>query len=250
GRVLVTLGSVVVTTGSVVVTPGSVVVTPGSVVVPPGSVVVTTGSVVVTPGSVVVTSGSVVVPPGSVVVTTGSVVVTTGSVVVTTGSVVVTHGSVVVTPGSVVVTTGSVVVTTGSVVVTTGSILVMDAPTIPVSADSSEGNFGDAIDIGVDVFHPVPVDVVAFLVVTIVTTLARHGEAIRGIHEHLQGVSIEEDMSTLRFRMGMAEAENASLRGKIRTMEAIETVTRSQERRDHIKMERQLSSVQESQRQD
>ncbi|GKE44431.1 hypothetical protein Tco_1471715, partial [Tanacetum coccineum] len=91
---------------------------------------------------------------------------------------------------------------------------VMDAPTIPVSADSSKGNFGDAIDIGV---------------------------------EHLQGVSIEEDMSTLRFKMGMAEVENASLRGKIRTMEAIEMVTRSQERMARIEMERQLSSVQESQ---
>ncbi|GKG10241.1 hypothetical protein Tco_0338987, partial [Tanacetum coccineum] len=88
----------------------------------------------------------------------------------------------------------------------------MDALTIPVSTDSSEGNFRDAIDIGVDVVHPVPVATVAFLAVTIVTTLARHGEAIRSIHEHLQGVPIEEDMITLRFRMGMAEAENASLR--------------------------------------
>nr|GFD10060.1 hypothetical protein [Tanacetum cinerariifolium] len=89
------------------------------------------------------------------------------------------------------------------------------------------GNFRDTIDIGVDVVHLVPVAVVAFPAVTIATTLAHHGEAIRGIHEHLQGVPIEEDMSTLRFKMGMVEAENASLRGKIRTMEAIETVTRS-----------------------
>ncbi|GJX65076.1 hypothetical protein Tco_0299419, partial [Tanacetum coccineum] len=57
-------------------------------------------------------------------------------------------------------------------------------------------------------------------------------------------------MSTLRFRMGMAEAENASLRGNIKTMEAIETVTRSQERKALMEMERQLASVQESQRQD
>ncbi|GJZ49506.1 hypothetical protein Tco_0603696 [Tanacetum coccineum] len=83
----------------------------------------------------------------------------------------------------------------------------MDAPTIPVSADSSEGNFEDAIDISVDVVH-----------------LRRW-------------VPIEEEMSTLSFRMGMAEAENASLRGKIKTMEAIETVTRSQERRARIEME-------------
>ncbi|GJV12085.1 hypothetical protein Tco_1353626 [Tanacetum coccineum] len=124
----------------------------------------------------------------------------------------------------------------------------MDAPTIPVSADSSEGNFGDAIDIGVYVVHPVPVTVVAFPAVTIVTILARHKEAIRGIHEYLQGVPIEEEMSTLRFKMGMAEAENASLRGKIKTMEAIETVTRSKERKTRMDMERQLASVQESQR--
>ncbi|GJX43362.1 hypothetical protein Tco_0260038 [Tanacetum coccineum] len=61
--------------------------------------------------------------------------------------------------------------------------------------------------------------------------LASLGEAIRGIHEYLQRVPIEEEISTLRFRMGMTKAENASLRGKIRTIEAIETVTCSQERR-------------------
>nr|GEZ65126.1 hypothetical protein [Tanacetum cinerariifolium] len=107
----------------------------------------------------------------------------------------------------------------------------MDAPTIPISANSSEGKFRDAIDIGLDVDHPVPVATDAFTVVTIVTILASHGEAIRGIHEYLQRVPIEEEMSTLRFRMGMAEAENASLRGKIKTMKAIKTITCSQERR-------------------
>ncbi|GJZ23645.1 hypothetical protein Tco_0561104 [Tanacetum coccineum] len=127
---------------------------------------------------------------------------------------------------------------------------VMDAPTIPVSADSSEGNFGDDINIGLDVVHPVPVTADAFPAVTIVAILANHGEAIRGIHEYLQGVPIEEEMSTLRFRMGMAEAENTSMRGKIRTMEAIKTVTRIQERRTRREMERQLASVQESQRPD
>ncbi|GKA05858.1 hypothetical protein Tco_0684978 [Tanacetum coccineum] len=87
----------------------------------------------------------------------------------------------------------------------------MDAPTILVSIDSSKGNFEDAIDIG---------------------------------------VPTEEEMSTLRLRMGMAEAENASLRGKIKTMEAIETATHSQVRKACMEMERQLASVQESQRQD
>ncbi|GJZ49234.1 putative reverse transcriptase domain-containing protein [Tanacetum coccineum] len=91
-------------------------------------------------------------------------------------------------------------------------VAVMDAPIIPVSVDSSEGNFRDAPD-AAD----------AFLVVTIVAILASLGEAIQGIHEYLQWVPIEEDMSTLRFRMSMIEAENDSLRGKIRTMEAIQT---------------------------
>nr|GEW30049.1 hypothetical protein [Tanacetum cinerariifolium] len=120
---------------------------------------------------------------------------------------------------------------------------VMDAPTIPVSADYSEGNFKDTIDISLDVDHPIPIAADAFPVVTIVMILASLGEAIQGIHEYLQGVPIEEEMSTLRFRMGMAKAENASLRGKIRTMEAIETVTRSKERRTCIEMERHLASV-------
>ncbi|GKB63378.1 hypothetical protein Tco_0919564, partial [Tanacetum coccineum] len=120
---------------------------------------------------------------------------------------------------------------------------VVDAPTIPVFVDSSEGNFKDSIDIGLDVVHTVPVATDAFPVVTIVMILASHGEVIQGIHEYLQGVPIEEEMSTLRFRMGMAEAENASLHGKIKTMKAIETVTRSQERRACMEIERQLASV-------
>ncbi|GJU86886.1 hypothetical protein Tco_1294432 [Tanacetum coccineum] len=41
---------------------------------------------------------------------------------------------------------------------------------------------------------------------------SQHGEAIQGILEHLQWVPIEEEMSALRFKMGMVEAENASLR--------------------------------------
>ncbi|GKE57868.1 hypothetical protein Tco_1497053 [Tanacetum coccineum] len=46
----------------------------------------------------------------------------------------------------------------------------MVSPTIPVAADSSEGNFGDTIDIGVDVIHPVPVASVAFPAVTVELT--------------------------------------------------------------------------------
>ncbi|GJS01539.1 hypothetical protein Tco_0318047 [Tanacetum coccineum] len=109
----------------------------------------------------------------------------------------------------------------------------MAAPTILVFA---EENIGDPIDIRVDIIHPEPVAAVAFPVVAVVRTQAQHGEAIRGIHEYLQGVPIEE--------------ENASLRGKIKTMEAIEMITRSQEKRARMEMERQLASVQESLRQD
>nr|GEW29459.1 putative reverse transcriptase domain-containing protein [Tanacetum cinerariifolium] len=75
-----------------------------------------------------------------------------------------------------------------------------------------------------------PVTAVAFPAAAVVRTQAQHEEAIRGILEHMQGVPIEEDMSTLRFRMGMAD-ENASLRGKIKTIEAIKMITRSQEKR-------------------
>ncbi|GJW74158.1 hypothetical protein Tco_0133528 [Tanacetum coccineum] len=89
---------------------------------------------------------------------------------------------------------------------------VMDAPTIPVTADE---NLGDPIDIRVDIIHPEPVVTVAFSAAAV-------------------------DISALRFRMGMVEAENASLCGKIKTIEAIEMVTRSQEKRARMEMERQL----------
>ncbi|GKG60197.1 hypothetical protein Tco_0609861, partial [Tanacetum coccineum] len=39
-------------------------------------------------------------------------------------------------------------------------------------------NFGDAIDIGLDVVHPVPIATDGFPAVTIVVILASHGEAI------------------------------------------------------------------------
>ncbi|GJY38521.1 hypothetical protein Tco_0424885 [Tanacetum coccineum] len=95
----------------------------------------------------------------------------------------------------------------------------MDAPTLPISA---ERNLRDPIEIRVDIVHPAPVDVFPATIV----------------------------MSALRFRMGMAEEENASLHGKIKTMKATNTVTRRHEKRDHIELERQLTSVQEAQRKD
>ncbi|GJW14672.1 hypothetical protein Tco_0018805, partial [Tanacetum coccineum] len=89
---------------------------------------------------------------------------------------------------------------------------VMDAPTIPVSVDSYEGNFKDA---------PAAAD--AFPTMTIVAILASLG--------------------------GLFEAFMSICKG-CPTMEAIETVTRSQERRTHREVEQQLASIQKSQRQD
>nr|GFA29484.1 putative reverse transcriptase domain-containing protein [Tanacetum cinerariifolium] len=99
----------------------------------------------------------------------------------------------------------------------------MDAPTLLVSA---ENNPGDPIDIRVDIVHPTPADV--FPAATVIRTLVQDGEAIRGIHGHLEGVPVSEEMNSLRFRMGMVEEENASLRGSIKTIEAIDTITRRQ----------------------
>ncbi|GJS26133.1 hypothetical protein Tco_0486753 [Tanacetum coccineum] len=62
---------------------------------------------------------------------------------------------------------------------------VMAASTIPVSA---EENLGDPIDIRVDIIHPEPVAAVAFPAAAIMGTQAQHGEAIRGIQEHLLGM--------------------------------------------------------------
>ncbi|GJU01315.1 hypothetical protein Tco_1111653 [Tanacetum coccineum] len=58
---------------------------------------------------------------------------------------------------------------------------VTDAPTIPVS---TKENLGDPIDIRVDIIHPKPVVGVAFSAAAVVTTLACHEEAIRGIYKH------------------------------------------------------------------
>ncbi|GJV12889.1 uncharacterized mitochondrial protein-like protein [Tanacetum coccineum] len=125
--------------------------------------------------------------------------------------------------------------------------MVMASPNIPISV---EENFRDPIEIRVDVVHPAPVAVVAFSAATIMRTLAQHEEAIQGIQEHLLGVPIQKELTALRFRVDVAEAENASLRGIIRTMEAVETVTRNHERLARMDIKRQLASVQESQRQD
>ncbi|GKG42384.1 hypothetical protein Tco_0476682, partial [Tanacetum coccineum] len=42
---------------------------------------------------------------------------------------------------------------------------------------------------------------------------------------HLLGVPIQEKLIALRFRVDIAEAENASLRARIKTNEAVEKIT-------------------------
>nr|GEW06079.1 hypothetical protein [Tanacetum cinerariifolium] len=96
----------------------------------------------------------------------------------------------------------------------------MDAPTIPVSA---EENLGDPIDIRVDIIHLEPVAAVAF---------------------PAAGV---EELTAMRFRVNIADAENASLRARIKTTEAIEKITHNRERHVRNKMEQQLAAIQESQ---
>nr|GEX66808.1 hypothetical protein [Tanacetum cinerariifolium] len=100
---------------------------------------------------------------------------------------------------------------------------VMDAPTIPVFA---EENLGDPIDIRVNIIHSDPVAAIAFPTAAVVRTQAQHEEAIRGMQEQLLGVPIQEELTALRFRVDITEAENALLRARIKTTEAIEKITR------------------------
>ncbi|GJS67230.1 hypothetical protein Tco_0681794 [Tanacetum coccineum] len=113
-------------------------------------------------------------------------------------------------------------------------VQVMVAPNIPVFA---EENLGDPIDIRVDIIHPDPVAAIAFPAATVVRTLAQHGEAIRGMQGHLLRVPIQEELIALRSRVDIVEAENASLRARIKTTKAIKKVTRNYERQALIKIE-------------
>nr|GEV45439.1 hypothetical protein [Tanacetum cinerariifolium] len=119
----------------------------------------------------------------------------------------------------------------------------MAAPTIPVSADSAQGSFEDMIDISVDIIHLNLVTAVAFPAATIVRTLAQHMEAIRGIQKHLLGVPIQKELTALRFRVDIAEAENALLRARIKTIEAVEKITRNHKMLARIRIEQQLAGV-------
>ncbi|GJZ15586.1 hypothetical protein Tco_0551263 [Tanacetum coccineum] len=50
-------------------------------------------------------------------------------------------------------------------------------------------------------------------------------------------IDIREELTALRFRVDIAEAENASLRARIKTNEAVEKITRNYERLARIKIE-------------
>ncbi|GJV07976.1 hypothetical protein Tco_1345632 [Tanacetum coccineum] len=78
--------------------------------------------------------------------------------------------------------------------------------------------------------------------------LDQHGEAIRGIQEHLLEVPIQEELRALRDRLDVAKAERASLRATVRTMGAFDMVLRNRmrdERQTRIEIECQLALVQE-----
>nr|GEX49978.1 hypothetical protein [Tanacetum cinerariifolium] len=122
-------------------------------------------------------------------------------------------------------------------------VQVMATPAIPVSA---EENLRDPIDTRMDIIYPEPVTSVAFPAAAVMRTHAQHGEAIRGIHEQLLKVPIQEELTALRFRVDIAEAENASLHAKIKTTEAIEKITRKRKRQARVEIEQQLATVQES----
>ncbi|GJT47373.1 putative reverse transcriptase domain-containing protein [Tanacetum coccineum] len=87
---------------------------------------------------------------------------------------------------------------------------VMAASNIPVPA---EENLGDPIDIRVDIIHPEPVAAVILL-----------------------------------LRLDIAKAENASLRARIKTTEAIKKMTRNREKQARVKIEQQLELRLKSQR--
>nr|GEX42184.1 hypothetical protein [Tanacetum cinerariifolium] len=105
-------------------------------------------------------------------------------------------------------------------------VQVMAAPTMLISADE---NFGDPIDIRVDIIHLEHVAAVAFPVETVVRTLARHEEVIGGIQDRLLEMptksweEIEEELLTLRERANKAETEGITLHAKVRSLELIET---------------------------
>ncbi|GKA41829.1 hypothetical protein Tco_0734489 [Tanacetum coccineum] len=97
---------------------------------------------------------------------------------------------------------------------------VMAASTIPVSA---EENLGDPIDIWRHC-----------------EDTSQHGSLYAG-YKHFIRVPIQEELTALRFRADIAEVENVSLRAMIKTIEAIEKITRNRERQAFVlRIEQQL----------
>nr|GEV07901.1 hypothetical protein [Tanacetum cinerariifolium] len=91
----------------------------------------------------------------------------------------------------------------------------MAIPSISVSA---EENLGDPIDIRIDIIHPEPIAAVAFPTAAF-------------------------ELTALRFRVDITEAEKASPHTRIKTAEAIEKITRKQERQARVEIEQQLAAV-------
>ncbi|GKB10617.1 hypothetical protein Tco_0844540 [Tanacetum coccineum] len=105
----------------------------------------------------------------------------------------------------------------------------MVAPADSVSVDSPEEGFRDTIEIRVDVIHPVPVTSAIFPASIVVMRLAKHGEAIQGIHERLLEMptqrweEIEKELMALREIIDMAKTEGITLRARVRSLEVVET---------------------------
>nr|GEU69043.1 putative reverse transcriptase domain-containing protein [Tanacetum cinerariifolium] len=88
-------------------------------------------------------------------------------------------------------------------------LLLVKVMATPAIPISAEENLRDPIDIRMDIIHPHPIAAVAF-----------HAAAV---------------------------VENASLRARIKTTEAIDNITRKRERQARVEIEQQLAAVQESQ---
>ncbi|GJT69146.1 hypothetical protein Tco_1028432 [Tanacetum coccineum] len=74
-------------------------------------------------------------------------------------------------------------------------------------------------------------------------------DSIQGSFVDKIDIGVDEELTALRDRVDIVEAENAYLRATIRTMRVVETITHNHERLTRIEIERQLASVQESHRQ-
>ncbi|GJZ10500.1 hypothetical protein Tco_0545259 [Tanacetum coccineum] len=79
-----------------------------------------------------------------------------------------------------------------------------------------------------DLYKLLPVQVMAATTIPLSANFAQ---------ESFRDMIDTEELTALRFRVDIVEAENASLRARIRTMEAVEKVTRNHERLARIGIE-------------